>query len=482
MKPLCLFLVALFFTFSSNAQQLVSATPVGEKSKEELIAEYGMPAAFVKNGAKLFKVNYKTLDIHGVPDTASGLVLVPDVAGTYPLLCYQHGTANSRVDVPSVINNDGFPEGDPIGLIFSTFGYVVAATDYLGLGDSRGLHPYVHAETQATAAIDLLFATRELMDSQESSLNDQLFITGYSQGGHAAMAAHQKIQEDYANDFTVTAAAPMSGPYSISGVMTDLILEDQEYFFAAYIPKTFLSFDLAYDLFDEVEEYFKPAYATIIESFAREEIDLSTLNEMLIIQLVADTGGSYPKFMVQDSILAVADDLTHPLAQALQKNDTHNWVPEAPTRMYYCTADDQVPFRNSIVADSIFQANNTLDIGAIDVDPTADHGSCVNPAIITTIFFFFEFQEIILSSTKELWSLEQLIDLSPNPASNQVQVNWKGQKGYLDFYDSYGKRIERRNVGAEEQVTIDLSNWSPGVYFLIGTDGESNAAERLVIE
>lgn len=482
MKPICLFLAALFFTFSSTAQQLISATAVGDKSKEALISEYNLPAVFVKNGAKLYKVNYTTLDLQGVLDTASGLVAIPDITGTYPLLCYQHGTANSATDVPSVIDSDGFPQGDPIGLIFASFGFVVAAPDYLGLGDSRGFHPYVHADSEASAAIDLLLATRELMESQESSLNDQLFITGYSQGGHAAMAAHQKIQEEYADEFTVTAAAPMSGPYSISSVMKDLILDDEQYFFAAYIPYTFLSFDLAYDLFDEIEEYFKPDYAAIIEPFSRNEIDLGTLNSQLIAQLIFDTGGSFPKFMVQDSILAVANDLNHPLALALQANDTHNWVPDAPTRLYYCTADDQVPFRNSVFADSVFQANNAPDLGAIDVDASADHGACVDPAVSNALLFFLQFQEIIIANTEEVQSLESLFGLSPNPANNQVQIKWKGQQGYLDCYDAFGKRMERMNLGAEEQVSIDVSTWAPGVYLLIGEDGESRAIEKLVIE
>src|ERR1700691_5190584 len=41
----------------------------------------------------------------------------------------------------------------------------------------------------------------------------QLFITGYSQGGYVAMATHRAMQ---AAGMTVTAAAPMSGPYALA--------------------------------------------------------------------------------------------------------------------------------------------------------------------------------------------------------------------------------------------------------------------------
>ena len=43
--------------------------------------------------------------------------------------------------------------------------------------------------------------------------NGQLFITGYSQGGYVAMATHLAMQ---AAGMTVTASAPLSGPYALA--------------------------------------------------------------------------------------------------------------------------------------------------------------------------------------------------------------------------------------------------------------------------
>ena len=42
-------------------------------------------------------------------------------------------------------------------------------------------------------------ALNETSQKLNIETNNQLFITGYSQGGHAAMATHKMIQEDYAN-------------------------------------------------------------------------------------------------------------------------------------------------------------------------------------------------------------------------------------------------------------------------------------------
>ena len=56
----------------------------------------------------------------------------------------------------------------------------------------------------------------------------------------------------------------MSGPYSISGAMKDVIVSDEPYFFTGYLPYTILSYNEAYDLFDDLGEYFKEPYATAI--------------------------------------------------------------------------------------------------------------------------------------------------------------------------------------------------------------------------
>jgi hypothetical protein len=36
-----------------------------------------------------------------------------------------------------------------------------AMPDYIGMGGSPGLHPYVHAASEATASIDMIRAARE---------------------------------------------------------------------------------------------------------------------------------------------------------------------------------------------------------------------------------------------------------------------------------------------------------------------------------
>ena len=256
MKKRILFSLILFVTLQTLfAQTLLTSTFLLHKSKDQLIAELNNP--LVRNGVNIYKVTYLTPNVQGVSSTASGLLVAPDNFNkSYPILCYQHGTSSSRTDVPSHLNGES-----QLVAALSAMGYFAVAPDYLGLGDSPGFHPYVPAETEASAGVDIVRAGRDFAAQLGLLLNNQVFVTGYSQGGHAAMALHRMLELQLSNEFTVTAAAPMSGPYSIGEIMRGLILSEEEYFFPAYIPNTILSYQMMYgNLYTSLGEVFKPAY------------------------------------------------------------------------------------------------------------------------------------------------------------------------------------------------------------------------------
>ena len=104
-------------------------------------------------------------------------------------------------------------------------GYVYVEPDYLGLGDSSGMHPYQIKEPYGTCVVDLLRAAKQYdLQNDEFMINEQLFLVGYSEGGYATMAAHQIIERDYNDEFIITASLPMAGAYSMSEIMVDVML------------------------------------------------------------------------------------------------------------------------------------------------------------------------------------------------------------------------------------------------------------------
>lgn len=473
MMPIAVFLLAM--AIPSHAQQLLNSEFKGTVSQAQLALQYG---PLMQNGVRMYKITYTTPDVFGQQDTASGLLVVPIRPGfTLPLLCYQHGTLDGPLDAPSSLAG-----GYQLALVFGGLGYVTAAPDLLGIGESRGFHPYVHAASTASASVDMLRAVKQYASENALSLNNQLFITGYSQGGYSAMALYKDIQENHAAEFSVTAAAPMSGPYSISGVMRDAILSDQVYLYPAYVPNTLLSYNYVYNLYSSTQHFLKEPYATMAQNYFNRQITLSQLNGMLIQQLTTDFGASIPRNMLQDSVVAaVIANPDHPFNVALRDNDVYDWTPQAPTRLYYCRADDQVNYRNSIVADSVMQLNSAPNVQALDVNTNADHGGCVQPAVFNTAFFFGQYQSITVSTSSPATPVLENIKLSPNPAGPFFRVENAPIGALLEIFDHSGRRWKALNIQniVHQVETTDISR---GVYFIRILSEQGNWYGKVLIQ
>lgn len=456
------------------AQQLVSSELKSTVSQAQMTLQYG---PLVQNGVRLYKITYTTPDVFGQQDTASGLLIVPIRPGfTLPLLTCHRGTINGPTDAPSLLAG-----GYQLGMIFGSVGYVTAMPDLLGIGTSRGFHPYVHRSSAASASIDMLRAVKQFAQQNGIALNEQLFITGYSQGGYSAMAMHKTIQESFSNEFTVTASAPLSGPYSISGVMRESILSNNVYQYPGYVPNTLLTYNMVYDIYDSTRQYLKEPYATLANNYFNRQLTLSQLNTQLIQQLTTDFGASIPRNMIQDSVVAtIIAQPDHPFNVALADNDVYNWAPQAPTRLFYCLADDQVPFRNSVVADSVMRANGATNIQAVNVNSTANHGGCVQPALINTVFFFGQYQSITVTSTREPQVVLQDVRLSPNPASDLFYLEHAPVGAQLDIFDQSGQKLQSSRI-VQSPHQENTENLPSGIYFLRLSSAEGRWNGKLVV-
>lgn len=439
-------------------------------SVSELVIEVTL-GQDVNNGVDAYRVSYTTTDLEGRIDTASGLILIPiNMTGPLPKAIYQHGTVGSRNDVPSQLAG-----GWQLALALASYGYITVAPDFQGLGLSRGIHPYVHADSEALAAIDLLFALEAFMIEldTEVTLNDQLFITGYSQGGHAAMAAHRNIERDYSDDFTVTASAPMSGPYSISNDMVQFTVGDQEYNFVGYLAWTALSYQRAYkETFpSELSDFFKEKYIPAIDSFAREEIDLGQLNEALRILILEESDIVLPKLMIKDDVLdIIINRKEHPITDAFQDNDVDEWPAKAPIRMMYCGADEQVWFQNALTAEDNISSTGAEDVKAVLIDEDGTHGSCVVPASLAMIEFFNSFRDIT-SSVEDLDKEDTGIYIFPNPTSDLLNISFPidFQWDMIQIYHADGKlnsEFRSKDFSGSHEISLDVTAIGSGLHHI----------------
>jgi pimeloyl-ACP methyl ester carboxylesterase len=147
--------------------------------------------------ATMWRIMYTSEDVAGDPIVVTGVIGVPTAAapeGGRPVVTLAHGTTGIADEcAPSKAT------GERATLVMRPFldaGYLVAQTDYEGLG-TAGRHPYLVGESEGRGVLDAAIAAEQLPDADGG---DQLAVFGYSQGGHGALFAGQ-LAADWAPDF-----------------------------------------------------------------------------------------------------------------------------------------------------------------------------------------------------------------------------------------------------------------------------------------
>ncbi len=327
---------------------------------------------------RLYKVDYETITPLGARTIASGALLLPEDTGyALPLVSYQHGTLTQTNSAPSSMDLSGEVS---VGIGFATTGYAAAVPDYLGMGDSPGLHPYLHARSEATACVDMLRAVRTICATNGFPLASQLFLCGYSQGGHSTMALQRELEAYHTNEFTITACAPMAGPYDLSGVTTDDFLDGapnpNPYYFLCLLG----AYQDVYHLGPSLASLLAPPYNTTLPPLLNGNTSGAQINAAMPTNAV--------QVLQTNFLAAFRSNPRHPFRLALQENDVYLWKPVAPMRLYQCSGDMDVDPANSQIALASFQALGDTQVQFFDPLPGADHDTCAQPSLLLAKTWF----------------------------------------------------------------------------------------------
>jgi pimeloyl-ACP methyl ester carboxylesterase len=182
----------------------------------------GMPA-----DATMWRILYHSRSVAGADIAVSGYVVVPDrkaPAGGYPVLTWAHGTTGvARTCAPSLFSEATDSSGIYLAPDLSAYvdaGYLVAATDYQGLG-GPGVHPYLVGQSEGENVLDAALAAAQLPGVHASKTT---VIVGHSQGGQAALFAGQ-LAPSYAPSLHVVgtvAIAPLTQTQAALPLAADL--------------------------------------------------------------------------------------------------------------------------------------------------------------------------------------------------------------------------------------------------------------------
>jgi pimeloyl-ACP methyl ester carboxylesterase len=198
-----------------------------------------------------------------VPTGAPGVC-----SGKRPIVLYAHGTAiqrNYNLANPNDTSNPASTESTLIATMFAAQGYIVVAPNYAGYDSSSlSYHPWLNAAQQSTDMIDALSAARSALGNIAASTtldSGKLFVTGYSQGGHVAMATVRALQAP------VTAAAPMSGPYAMEAFADAILFGDVDIGSTLFFPLLTTSYQHSYgNVYNAATDVYSTTYANGIDT------------------------------------------------------------------------------------------------------------------------------------------------------------------------------------------------------------------------
>ncbi|HHD75962.1 MAG TPA: hypothetical protein ENK95_03940 [Campylobacterales bacterium] len=359
----------------------------GAAIKPNLVAAGAVDANATVYGYKAFKIPYTTRDEEGNEVKVSGLFVIPtglpDIVNStlgLSMVADDHGTIFANAEAPSVIaNSSGAPDGSAI-ILTSVGGFATVQPDYIGFGDSLDhYHPFMLKDSLANATVDFIKQVKIFAKDNNISLNNQLFLTGYSEGGYASMATLKKIEEEQLSDLTVSLAAPMAGPYALKP-LADGVLSQEKLSVPSFMANVGYAYAKANN--EEIDTVINTLYSSKLPTL----FDGSKTRAEIDPLLSTDTKGATGLF--QDTFVAdYFSNTNNWFTLAATENNLHTWTPTTSVRLVHCEGDEVIPYAISQLTQGTMSAMGARDVQLVPVESTLGLGTQVGHAACASLAY-----------------------------------------------------------------------------------------------
>jgi len=313
---------------------------------------------------RVVQVAYSSVGVRNEPvELSAGLYVPENCRGPFPLLAEAHGTQADRTRSAAKVGATS-----NIITFFAAQGYVVVVADYLGLGGSSyPFHPYLHADSEASAIVDAIRAAKGAVSTLNVPMSDKVMLFGYSQGGHAAMAAQKEIEQHHGAEISLAASAPMAGPYFLSqtflGSWFGQTAGEENVLASELLSYTLVSYRKIYaDVCPELKDCFAQTYADIVTPLFPSSRELFEIRK----QNVLPPGNQLSDLRNPVFTATFLMDAHEPFRRALARNDLLDWTPKTPMVLCGSRRDAVVQFNNSYAAQAAFAARG-VEVPVIDI-------------------------------------------------------------------------------------------------------------------
>ena len=350
-------------------ERVAGVRPLAELSVQDVIRLLGPFGATdsARYPVRTAALSYWTHDVQGEPVKASGLLAVPvGRDDDLDVVVFHHGTTVEKREAPSTPT---YLVTQLLAPLFASCGLVLVAPDYVGLGaDASGRHPYLHAASEVTASLDMLHAAREASTNRfDVRWSPRLFLTGFSQGGQATLALQRELEAADERVFEVVASAPVAGPYNLSSITAPTAFRRPGANTSLYLAYLLTAYQEFYGIYENAAAVFLPPYDRIVDEL------FDGLHSSEQVHAALPTA---PNELVRgDWWQSATGDGAHAFFRALRENDTDDFAPRAPVRIYVGTADEDVPPENAFAIERTFKlrgsVSEVVDLGPLNHELTA---------------------------------------------------------------------------------------------------------------
>ncbi len=407
---------------NTGTSQFVSAEVIDDINASTMLAiinaytdfnttnPFGFESAF---GYKAVKIVYKTIDITGNSVNASGLLVIPTVMDKYEeslnsigksfsisMICDNHGTIFTNAEAPT---NEEVKNGMPdYPLAVSMTGYAGFAgifPDYVGYGSSNSSdHPYLIKNDSAKASLDMIKASMRYMENEGVKINYQLYISGYSQGGHVAMALAEEVESSFTDSVNLMGVAPMAGPYIVSAFGDAVLKSDANMSVPAFMAYVADSYSNAYNDVALEGLIVESKVATFDGLFSGEN-NATVIHQKLILPLGAPT----LELFDADFISSYESTPAHPLRVRFGENNVGNWAAKSKINLIHCRNDDVVPSTMSDGVKYMLDLNGAVSVEQYMIDGVSNgapyysvHGNCGTMAYGVAVKWFADIRSGVI--------------------------------------------------------------------------------------
>jgi hypothetical protein len=200
--------------------------------------DYGSSTPAITTGMSKITFHYRSELPGGQAITIYGRAYLPaDARKNLPIFAFAPGTTGIGDQcAPSLENppKTNWANYDSHMATYASQGYAAVITDYEGLRDPTRIHHYMVGELEGRAVLDSIRALRRLPQAKSRLSAANVFLGGYSQGGHAAFWA-DKIASSYAPDIKPKGVVGFGPVMNVAETLTDITRGANINWFGPYV-------------------------------------------------------------------------------------------------------------------------------------------------------------------------------------------------------------------------------------------------------